>query len=145
MMSTADQVVRFFEFSPAKQKTLEEIIAGHEEFSSQKQKLKELCRTRWVERHDALDRLIDFLPAVVDALASYAKLPNTRTPGMADASSLLHSICNFQFIVCLIIVRECLSLMQGLTRSLQERKLDVGCALKNVFMSRCRSRNIGMR
>ena len=80
-----------------------------------------------VERHDALDRLIDLLQAVVDAFASYAKLPNTRTPGVADVSSLLHSICNF--IVCLIIVRECLSLMQGLTRSLQERKLDVGCAL----------------
>ena len=42
-MSTADQVVRFFEFSPAKQKTLVEIKAGHEEFNSQKQKLKKIA------------------------------------------------------------------------------------------------------
>lgn len=132
MMNTADQIVRFFEFSPAKQNTLEDAIDRYGEVEFQKKKLKELCRTRWVERHDALDVFIDLVPAVVETLESYASRPNTRTPGAADASSLLHAVCNFDFVVCIIIVRACLSFLQGLSRSLQERKLDVCCALKNV-------------
>ena len=39
------------------------------------------------------------------------------------------SVLNF---LCLITLRECPSLMQSLTRSLQERKMGVGCALPNV-------------
>ena len=85
-----------------------------------------------MERQDVLDRLIDLLPAVVDTFPVYSKLPNTRTRGAADDSSLLHSIFNSEFIVCLITVRECLSLMQSLTRSLQERKMNVECVLANV-------------
>ena len=41
---------------------------------------------------NSLDRLIDHLPAVVDTLPTYAELPNTRTPGTANACSLLYSI-----------------------------------------------------
>ena len=77
-------------------------------------------------------RQTDLLPAVVDTIPVYSKLPNTRTRGAADDSSLLHSIFNPEFIFSVITVRECLSLMQSLTRSLQERKMNVGCALANV-------------
>ncbi|XP_069104128.1 52 kDa repressor of the inhibitor of the protein kinase-like [Argopecten irradians] len=134
MMSTADQVVRFFEFSPKKQDCLEEAINALELPENKRHKLKELCRTRWVERHDAFDVFIDFLPATVETLEMYAKLPNTRTPGAADASSLLNSVCTFDFLVCLIIVHKCLGYLRGLSKSLQERTLDVGRALKNVTL-----------
>ena len=136
MMGAADQVVRFFEFSPKKENTLLNVIKSKEKIETQKSKLKELCRTRWVERHQALDNFIELLPAVVETLETYSQMPNTRTPGAPDASSLLHSICNFDFIICLIIVRACLSYMQGLSKSLQERTLDVSLALKNVNVVR---------
>jgi hypothetical protein len=55
-------------------------------------KLKQLCRTRWVERHDAFSVFLDFFPAIVQTLEHFAKLPNTRTPGAADATFLLYSI-----------------------------------------------------
>ena len=48
VMHTVDQVVRFFEYSPAKQEKLEKIIGICEEIDSQKQKFKELCKTRCV-------------------------------------------------------------------------------------------------
>lgn len=133
MMSTADQVVRFFEFSPKKQNSLEKAIDNLIP-DNNKRKLKELCRTRWVERHDAFEIFINFLPAIIDTLETYAKLPNTRTPGAADASSLLNSICTFDFLVCLTVVHKCLGFMRGLSKSLQERRLDVVKALKNVSL-----------
>lgn len=99
-----------------------------------KTKAQGTLNTRWVEHHDALDRLIDLSPAVVDTLLVCSKLPNTTTPGTANGSSLLNPICNFEFVFCLITVRECLSLMQDLARSLQNGQLGVGCALSDVFV-----------
>ena len=49
---------------------------------TKKTKLKELCRTRWVERHDAFEVFIDLLQiAVVETLEEYSQLPSTRKPG----------------------------------------------------------------
>ena len=70
-----------------------------------------------------------FFPAIVQ---HFTKLPNTRTPGAADATSLLYSICNFEFVVVIVIVQMFLAFMKGLSRSLQERSLEVGRALENV-------------
>jgi hypothetical protein len=75
---------------------------------------------------------LDFFPAIVQTLEHFTKLPNTRTPGAADATSLLYSIYNFEFVVAIVIVQMCLTFMKGLGRSLQERSLDVGRALINV-------------
>ena len=85
-----------------------------------------------MERHDAFSVFLDFFPAIVQTLEHFTKLPNTRTPGAADATSLLYSICNFAFVVAIVIVQMCLAFMKGLSRSLQERSLEVGRALENV-------------
>ena len=58
------------------------------------------------QRYDALGRLIDLLLADVYTLAVYSQLPNTRRPGVADASLLPHSICNFEFTICMFIAKE---------------------------------------
>ena len=81
-----------------------------------------------MERHDAFSVFLDFFPAIVQTLEHFTKLPNTRTPGAADATSLLYSICNFEFVVTIVIVQMCLAFMKGLSRSLQERSLEVGRA-----------------
>ena len=87
-----------------------------------------------MERHDAFSVFLDFFPAIVQTLEHFTQLPNTRTPGAADAISLLYSIYNFEFVVAIVIVQMCLTFMKGLGRSLQERSLDVGRALKNVTL-----------
>ena len=45
---------------------------------------------------------------------------------------MLYSICNFDFVVAIVIVQMCLAFKKGLSRSLQERSLDIGRALKSV-------------
>ena len=134
MMCTADQVVKFFEYSPKKQTVHEKLIAETVNDETSRTKLKQLCRTRWVERHDAFSVFLDFFPAIVQTLEHFTKLPNTRTPGAADATSLLYSIYNFEFVVAIVIVQMCLAFMKSLSRSLQKRSLDVGRALENVSL-----------
>jgi hypothetical protein len=64
----------------------------------------------------------------------FTKLPkHTYTrPEEADGTSLLNSICNFYFVVTIVIAQMCLTFKKGLSRSLQERSLDIGRALKSV-------------
>ena len=53
-------------------------------------------------------------------LDHFTKLPkHTYTrPEEADVTSLLNSICNFDFVVTMVIVKMCLAFKKGLSRSL---------------------------
>ena len=44
-------------------------VSGRE---SKKNKLKELCRTRWVERHDAFNIFIELFPKVCTIIINYS-------------------------------------------------------------------------
>ena len=64
MMHTADSVSQFFSNSLKRQQTLEKWISDVLPEEKRK-KMKKLCWTRWVERHDAFDVFLDlFLPTV---------------------------------------------------------------------------------
>ena len=52
--------------------------------------------------------LLDFFPAIVQILEHDTKLPNTHTAGATDATFLLHAMCNFDFVVAIVIVHMCL-------------------------------------
>ena len=65
MMETADSITRFFNNSPKRQLELEKWIADVCPNEEKRRKLKEMCRTRWVERHEAFDVFVDlYLPLV---------------------------------------------------------------------------------
>ena len=74
-----------------------------------------------------------FSPAIAQTLEHFTKRPkHTYTrPEEADVT-LLNSICNFDFVVTIVIVQMCQVFKKGLSRSLQERSLDIGRALKSV-------------
>ena len=66
----------------------------------------------------------------------------SRAADHSDVTSLLYSICNFDFVVSIVIVQMCLAFK----KSLQERSLDIGRALKSVTLGQssldCRA-NVG--
>ena len=93
-------------------------------------KLKALCRTRWVERHDAFEIFIELLPATVGALTSIQQ-HETRTDALADTTGLLHSITSFQFIICLVVVQQCLGYLKQLSIFLQGKTCFNGNNLNN--------------
>ena len=67
-----------------------------------------------------IDFKLDFSPAIAQTLEHFTKLSKhtyTRTEE-ADVTSLLNFICNFDFVVTIVIVQMCLAFKKGLSRSL---------------------------
>jgi hypothetical protein len=56
-------------------------------------------------------------PPLFDHFTKLPKHTYTR-PEEADVTSLLNSICNFDFVVTIVIVQMCLAFKKGLSRSL---------------------------
>ena len=88
MMDTAENICRFFSNSPKRQLALEKCI--NESLGEQRTKLKSICKTQRVERHEAFEVFIDLLEPLVccfeDIKDSGAEW-NRET--RADAQSLL--------------------------------------------------------
>ena len=66
-MDTADSISRFFANSPKRQLALEKWITQLCE-GERRHKLKSLCKTRWVERHEAFEVFVDLLLPLVCCL-----------------------------------------------------------------------------
>ncbi|XP_052245753.1 52 kDa repressor of the inhibitor of the protein kinase-like [Dreissena polymorpha] len=131
MMGTVDRIAVFFNYSPRRQTCLAECRAAMEVTESKRQKIKSLCRTRWVERHDALEVFIDFLPAMVEAMSQLME-NETKSTTSAEISGFLMAITGFQFIAVLVIVTRCLSYIKPFTVALQGRSVDVVKAMSQV-------------
>ncbi|KAH3833120.1 hypothetical protein DPMN_106421 [Dreissena polymorpha] len=84
----------FFNFSPKRQTCLGECRSALEDTEYKRQNVKALCRTRWIERHDALEIFIDFLPALVDAMSQLMET-ETRPITTAYISGFLMAITGF--------------------------------------------------
>ena len=105
MMQTADSISRFFKYSPKRQLSLEkwidDVLQGEK-----RQKLKEMCWTRWVERHEAFKIFIDLFPPTVSCLEEITHASgdswNREIPN--DAQSFLLAISQFTFIVVLVLM-----------------------------------------
>ena len=59
--------------SPKKQQVLSDIIDQDSNTQTKRSHLKTLCKTRWVERHDAFEVFIELYPYV-----SYVNIVNFR-------------------------------------------------------------------
>ena len=67
MMSIADRVCRFFAYSPKRQLEFVKVVA--EMMHGEKRKrLKSICKTCWVERHEAFEVFVDLYQPLVHCL-----------------------------------------------------------------------------
>lgn len=90
--------------------------------------MKPLCRTRWVERHDALEVFLELFPAIVQALSDIAHKQDSvswNNSTISDAYGLLAAIEKFSFLVTLVVVQNVMSYIKALTKLLQGRSLDI--------------------
>ena len=94
-----------------------------------------LCRTRWVERHEAHEVFFAVLPSILTALEAMSNerlfanqfgetVWNWDTDSKSKAKSLLHPVSNFEFIITQIMTTKCLSIMKLLSIKLQKRDID---------------------
>ena len=81
-----------------------------------------LCKTRWVERHNAYNTFTELYTPLVNTLTYIAEHSSEFTSEtVKKASSFLDGITEFQFIATLIIAKHVLSTTQILSKSLQYR------------------------
>ena len=124
MMDIADKVARFFNYSPKRLLALEwHINQLHQEQAevSKRKKLKELCKIRWVERHDAFEAFFELFNAILSCLEEMARstLADWNRETISDAQSYVHSLTDFKYIVTLTISKSILSYTKGLGVKLQ--------------------------
>ena len=134
MMQSADKISRFFNNSPKRQLALEkwidELFAQHEK----RKKVKDMCRTRWIERHEAFEVFIDLFMPITCCLEEIANSSPADWNGetRSDAQSLFFTIFRFSFVVALVLTEKVLSYVKGLSVKLQGRYVDVVRAHNNI-------------
>lgn len=88
-----------------------------------RKRLKHLCETRWVERHESLLAVVDLFPAVVRCLETMQMEGNAATS--RSASMLLHSLKTSSNIIGLAVAQHVSSLLLPLTTLLQAKSIDL--------------------
>ena len=145
IMQVADKVSRFFGNSPKRQLELEvwidDILDGEK-----RKKLKEMCRTRWAERHEAFQVFSDLFLPIVSCLEAIAKssLAQWNRDSRSDAQSLLLALSQFSFIATLEATHSVLAYTRALSVKLQGPYEDVAYAYREVenvkaILHSCRS------
>lgn len=130
-MDTADSVCHFFSNSPKRQLAFETWIE-HKLEGERRHKLKSICRTRWVERHEAFEMFIDLFEPLICCLDNIKDSTDWNRDSRSDAQSLLLALTHFPFVVALVIARDVLAYTKALSVKLQGRYVDVVKAYNQI-------------
>ena len=136
--STIGEIARFFKFSSKRQRLLDRAL---EETSSKPKKLKDSCRTRWIERVDSYIVFHELLPAVLMTLRAMVSPDNFPELGrnwnwdgetLTKANGFLFQLESSLFLLSFKILLEVLTSLRGLTLKLQMEAIDVLYAYREV-------------
>ena len=133
MMGVVDRVSVFFGAHPKRQRALEKAITDNQPDSTVS-KLKDLCRTRWIQRIDALNIFQHLYPSIVACMESICSDGSGlwSSDSLTDARSLQLAITTTDFICALVITNSCLKYLQALTSNLQAEAKDIIEAVKEI-------------
>lgn len=122
MIGTIKEVTNFIRDSALRMNHFLDKLKQEKEYNSGK-KIKKMCETRWVERHEALSEFYEMLPLIIDFLTDLVLSTNRITS--SKANNLLLAITSCDFIVSLVCANELISITVPLSRQLQTPDLDV--------------------
>lgn len=121
------QIFNFFNTPKRQQVLLESIQEKCSE--STKKKLKNVCPTRFIERHQTTATFIELFDAVVCALQHIIDWNDGTSH---TAIGFLDSILSFQFVIALLTLDFALSYTVGLSRYLQTSSIDLTQAISSA-------------
>ena len=136
MMNTVKAVNTFFDDSPKRMQFFRRqltVLCPEITYT----RLKDVCRTRWVERIDGLDRFEDIYCHILSVLISIQNNEIEQTNEVQDgicewnqqsrneASSLLKAIMSFDFVICLVVTRRMFAYTKQATVLLQGEEMDI--------------------
>ena len=133
MIGIVSRVSIFFSAHPKRQRKLEEAIDATQPESSI-HKLKDLCRTRRIERIDALHWFQTLHPSIVACLESISSEGSSKwsPDSLTDSCTLLLAITTTDFLSALVITNSCLKYLLALTQSLQAEAKDIIQAVSEI-------------
>ena len=133
MMDCIGRIYQFFEAHPKRQRAFENAIARCEP-ASKVHKLKDMCRTRWVQRLDAIDIFQSLHQSIVNCMENICsdRAQLWSADSLTDARGLHHAITTTDFVCSLVITNACLRYIEALTRSLQTESRDLVSAVREI-------------
>ncbi|KAL4153397.1 hypothetical protein QTP88_001230 [Uroleucon formosanum] len=121
MSGSVESIYNFFN-SPKRQNILTTSIQNIVPISSHT-KLKQLCPTRWVQRHDSVIIYLELQDAVIDALEKISSWPDKNTS--SSANQLHFVINNFEFQITIQIISTVFAVSLPLSKLLQTPGFDL--------------------
>ena len=91
-------------------------------------RLKKLCSTRWVERHESVLTFIELMGPVLHALEKIISIWTDKDT-VSSANTLQKSIFDGGFLLTLHIVAEVFAISLPLSRQLQKKEMDLAHAM----------------
>ena len=133
MMGVIERVYQFFAAHPKRQTALEKAISDTHP-TSKVHKLKDMCRTRWVQRIDAIQVFKSLHQCMVTCMEGTCNDgPGFWTPdALTDARSLQLAMTTTDFICTVVITNSCLKYLQALTSSLHAEAKDIVTAVNEI-------------
>ena len=127
MLAEVKEMCYFFKFSQSRLIFLDESITKFCGKSDVQKRLKDVCRTRWVERIKGLSQFEELYVSIVNCLETMSvnadkKLSNENA---GKAGNRLRAVINFEFIVSLVITRCVFDLTLPVTQLLQAKSIDI--------------------
>ena len=121
-LGTMETVVSFLT-DGAKREDLVHAAQREKLGDGERRKLLKLCQTRFVERHVAVERFWEQLPAVCSALELMSEWQDRRTS--SQAANLLIAVTQGAFLVGLAVAQRLSGVLRPLSAALQERGMDL--------------------
>lgn len=136
MIDTVSCIARFFNYSPKRQVCLDRWITDTLPTEEKGRKLKELCKTRWVERYDSYEVFIDLFVPIACCLEDIANSSNAawNRETRSEALSFLLALSQFSLIFTLMMVHTILASTRGLSIKLQARYMDIVRAHSDIHL-----------
>ena len=142
-MDSCNELFAFFDNSPKRKKFLDKVIDSLSA-ETKKHRLKDLCKTRWVERHSIFETLYELYEYIVIALNEICHLSNEKSiypdnecwnwdsETRTKANGLHHTFTNNEYIVSFICAKELLEPMRPLVSSLQGELMEIYLGFKTI-------------
>ncbi|XP_067614795.1 52 kDa repressor of the inhibitor of the protein kinase isoform X1 [Eurosta solidaginis] len=129
MLGTVSAVINFFTSSHKRTQALEDEIKERSP-ESQKTCLRTLCLTRWVEKHDSVETVSEFLPHIAEVFGNLKFDKDLETS--SKASQLLSAIEKSEFLIALQTFNDVNSPIVTLSRTLQQPELQLKSACAHI-------------
>ena len=126
-MTTIKSISDFFNNSPKRQLVSEQNIKQLCRKGKLQKKLIDVCRTRWIERINGLQRHYEMFKAIMTTLEEIKDNHEGHwNPDIcSEANGLFSANSEFQFIISLIVVKEIFFYIKPATKKLKITEMDI--------------------